>query len=150
LRYFRPQKAGKTGLRTTSEGWVSTYRLSHLAGQVPRAGSQLIGCLILRGRSNGRLSLNWLSQHRGQAQQDVNACSIHAFIQGEKEHFPSADRFSQSVTPVVESVAVWAQRQVILRLLATSFRNIHDVVEVNREDSSTGRISALVACFMQN
>jgi hypothetical protein len=39
---------------------------------------------------------------------------------------------------------------VILRLLATSFRNIHDVVEVNREDSSTGRISALVACFMQN
>ena len=23
-----------TGLQTTSEGWVSTYRLSHFAGQV--------------------------------------------------------------------------------------------------------------------
>ena len=34
MRYFRLWEAGKAGLRTTSGGWVSTYRLSHFPGQV--------------------------------------------------------------------------------------------------------------------
>jgi hypothetical protein len=42
----RRQKARTTGLRTTAEGWVSTYGLSHFGGQVTGLGSHL--CEVLK------------------------------------------------------------------------------------------------------
>jgi len=49
LRYFRRRKARTTGLRTTSEGRVSTYRLSHFAGRVINVFVPLTSCLIFWG-----------------------------------------------------------------------------------------------------
>ena len=36
MRYFSQQQARNTGLRSTSEGWVSTYRLSQIRGRGKR------------------------------------------------------------------------------------------------------------------
>ena len=49
---YRLQKAGKTGFRTTSQGWVSTYRLSHLAGQVINVFVPLTCCRAFGAQSN--------------------------------------------------------------------------------------------------
>ena len=51
MRYFRRRKARRTGLRTTSEGWVSTYKLSQFPGQVITAKCRNSLCLKLWGQS---------------------------------------------------------------------------------------------------
>jgi len=45
LRYFRPEKAAQTGLRTTSDGWVSSFLLSQILGRVIAVGVKTPGCL---------------------------------------------------------------------------------------------------------
>ena len=48
MRYFSPQRAPITGLRTTSQHWISTYSLSHFPGQV----SEIVQFCSPRSRSN--------------------------------------------------------------------------------------------------
>jgi hypothetical protein len=54
VRYFRPQQAQKTELRTTSEPGLSTYLLSQKSGQVIEVTCHLFSCLS--GGVQSRLS----------------------------------------------------------------------------------------------
>ena len=69
-----------------------------------------------------------------QRQKQFNGSAVESFIECEKEELPSPDRFSRDLLHVMKGVAVWAERQQVLRDIATRFGHILDMVDFECDD----------------